>query len=184
MSEEDKQLPRPTLTQFIDKNHNLISTLAIFATLSVFANSLTDKGVGTVGNLLSFVLFSLAILVGIEIVGNFAPIQDGKLGWFQHVFLATIGFFAWVWVRTYYPYLVFFLIMTVGLAILLLIFAMFSMIIRRTVPRISWLKNKSQRTREVLLPTFGGMLLMMLFIVISTHIRSILPLWQFFSNGK
>jgi len=158
--------------------------MAIFATLSLFANNQPDKEVGSVGNWLSFLLFTLAILVGIEIVGNFAPVEQGKLGWFQHVMLATIFFFAIVWVRTYYPYLVFFVIMTVGLAVLLLMFVMFSMIIRRMVPKISWLKNKSQRAREVLFPMYGGMLLMVMFFVISTHIRSIVALWQFFLRGK
>jgi dolichol kinase len=143
--------------------------------------------VGSLGNVLSFCLFTLAILVGIEIVANFVqvPFEEGKLGaWFREVFLATMYLFACLWIRTYYPYFVLFLFMIVALAILVLMFFMFQVIIRRTVPKISMLKNKSQRTREEFIPVYGAMLLMTLFILILTHIRSIEGLWQFFSKGK
>lgn len=167
MNEEKREPLEPTLTQFIESNQKLISTLAIFATLSAFANNLPDKDTGRI---LSFFLFTLALLVGIEILMSFPFVHRGRLYWFKEIFGASMFMFGYAWVHTYYPYLASFLFMTVTLAVIVLIFGLFSKAIRWTVPKISWLKNRSQETREVRIPLYGAMLLMTLTAVI---------LWQF-----
>ncbi|MGA2607945.1 MAG: hypothetical protein ABSH01_10885 [Terriglobia bacterium] len=181
MNEEKKEPSPPTLTKWIQENHNLISTLAIFATLSAFANNLPDKDQG---RLLSFLLFALALSVGFEILLKFPPVQQGRLYWFGEIFAVSILLFAYVWVATYYPYLTFFLFMAAGLVVVTVIFIFLQMAIRRTVSRISWLKGKSQRTREELIPLFGSMLLMTLSTLVLGHPKFLRALWQIISKGR
>jgi hypothetical protein len=170
MSDEKNEPSEPTLTQFIENNHNLISTMAIFATLSAFANNLPDKDMGKI---LSFSLFALALLVGIEIIGNFRLAHREKLHWFQEIFTLSMLIFGIVWVQTYYPYLLGLLFMTLAALVVLLVLALCRYSIRLTVSKIPWLKTKSQRTREEWIPTIGAMLVMTLGFVALRHFKLI-----------
>ena len=57
------------MTEYIDENSKLLSALGLFLGLSVFANNLPDKGIA---RFLSFLLFTLGLLVFFELMRNFA----------------------------------------------------------------------------------------------------------------
>jgi uncharacterized membrane protein len=181
MTDEPSQTLSPTITQFIEANQKLISTFAIFATLSVFANNLPDKEIGSLGNMLSFSLFTLAIFLGMEIVVNsvHTSFREGSLGsLFQSLLTLTMLLFAGFWIRTYYPYLVFLLLMAVGLAVVLLVYLGFQWTIRRMISSLPILRGKSQRMREEFIPVFGAMFIMVLLFIILPHIKSIVWIWK------
>jgi apolipoprotein N-acyltransferase len=170
MSDEKTEVSEPTLSQFIEDSHKLISALAILAGLSAFANNLPDKDVGKV---LSFLLFALALLVETEIVLKCPMVRRGRLYWFHEIFTLTMLLFGFAWVHMYYPYLLGLLFMVVGLLVIVLFFALCKEAIRRMVSKIPSLKNKSQRTREEFIPTFGAMFLMMLVYLTLKHLKVI-----------
>ncbi len=85
MGDEKSGVSKPTLTRFIEDNHKLISTLAILAALSAFSNNLPEKGYGKI---LSFLFFTLSLLVCVEIELNFPYTTGGRLYWFQQIFSA------------------------------------------------------------------------------------------------
>jgi Ca2+/Na+ antiporter len=167
MSEEEEEHSQPTLTQYIENNHKLLSIFSILVTLSVLANNLPDKDLGRI---LSFCLFTLSLLIGIEIFVNFPPVDRGRLSWFREIMTFSMLMFVYVWIVMYWQYLMVFLYMAVCAIILLPIFYLFKTAIRRTVSKISWLNNKNPRTREELIPVFGAMILMILVVVILRHL--------------
>lgn len=102
MNEDNREPSNPTLTEFIDDNHKLISVAAIFATLSILTLKLPDQ---TTGKFLSFLLFSLVLIICLEIQGNFPWVEKGKFRLFQEVFFVTVVGFIYVWVTAYYAFL-------------------------------------------------------------------------------
>jgi hypothetical protein len=152
MSDERSGDSRPTLTRFIEENHKLISTLAILAALSAFSNNLSEK---EYGKILSFLFFTLSLLVFVEIELNFPYTTGGRLYWFRQIFGLTAIIFFLAWVHMYYGVLIVTLYMIVWLFVLVLIFAFFQMAIRKA---LLWLlKTASEKTRT-LVPLFGAML--------------------------
>ena len=168
MAEEKKEPSGTTLTEFIEGNHKLISTLAILATLSAFANNLSDK---EAGKLLSFLLFALALLICWEILGNVPFVRRGKLYWFDGIFTLTVCVFVYVWSRMYFPYLILALFWAVGLILMTLIFVGCSEAIRKIAQAVPWLKNRSERLRDRLVPGFGAMLVMTLGWLVLRHFK-------------
>ena len=80
---------KSTLTEFIDQNSKLISALGVFLGLSVFANNLPDKGAARI---LSFLLFTLGVLVFFELVRNFSQFDwYGKIATFRDVLTLAMG---------------------------------------------------------------------------------------------
>src|ERR1700751_5570354 len=72
---------KSTLTEYLDENGKLLSALGLFLGLSVFANNLADK---EVGRLLSFLLFTLGLLIFLELMRNFRAFDFyGKIYWFR-----------------------------------------------------------------------------------------------------
>src|ERR1035438_7575509 len=94
---------QPTLTEFIKGNHQLISTLAILAALSAFSNSLPDK---LMGKTLSFLFFTMSLIVYIEIEFNFPYTTKSKLHWFRQLFELTALVFCMAWFQMYYRVLI------------------------------------------------------------------------------
>ena len=166
MSDERRELPETTLTEFIENNHKLISTVAILATLSSFANNLPNK---EVGKILSFCLFTLALLVCVEIHQNLPLVTKGRLYWFSDVFTISVVVFIVAWIGAYYPYLILFLVMVVELIFAVLVFGLLGTAIRKLILRMPWLKSLSQRTRERSIPGLGALFLMVLVILIIRH---------------
>jgi len=105
MSEEQKDGQQPTLTEFIDKNHKLISTAGVLATLSVLVNKLPENQLGTLGKIISFLMFFLVLLICLEIFGNFPWTEKGKIYWFRLAYSVIVFEFIILWVSTFYPFL-------------------------------------------------------------------------------
>jgi hypothetical protein len=181
VSDEKNERPEPTLTEFIDSNQKLISTFAIFAGLSAFANGLPNKDAAKT---LSFFLFILALLVGVEIIGNFKLAKRPKLHLFQEVFSATVLTFGLAWVYSYYPYLFGLLLLLVMAFVFLLVYALCGAAIRRTVSRLVWPKGTSERVRDQYIPVFGSMLLMTLALFSLRYIGVLVRLWRALSGAE
>jgi len=171
MGEEQKDSQQPTLTEFIDNNHKLISTAGILATVAVLASKLPENELGIVGKFLSFILFVLVLILCLEIIGNFPWTKKGKLYWFREVFGLAVFGFSMVWVRTFYPFLLVGLVMLVALGAVSLIFILSAIGIRKLVLRIPWFKGLRQRTKERIIPLFGAMALMTIGLVILRHFK-------------
>jgi hypothetical protein len=72
MSEDKTDIHQPpNLTDFIEKNHKLLTTTGFLATLAVLASKLPENKSGISGKFLSFLLFVLALIVCLELFGNF-----------------------------------------------------------------------------------------------------------------
>jgi hypothetical protein len=171
MSEEQKDSQQPTLTEFIEKNHKLISTAGVLATLAVLASKLPENQLGIMGKFLSFVLFVLVLIICLEIFGNFPWTEKGKLYWFREGFSMAVFGFGMVWVLTFYPFLLVGLLMLVVLSAASLIFALCALGIRKLVLRIPWLTRLKQRTKERTIPLFGTMVLMTVGFVILRYFK-------------
>lgn len=171
MNEEQKTNEQPTLTDFIEKNHKLISTAGVIATVAVLTNKLPENQLGITGKFLSFVLFVLVLIICLEIFGNFPWTEKGKLYWFREGFVMAVFGFSLVWVLTFYPFLLVGLLMIVGLFVVTLIFALFATGIRKLVLRIPWFKRLRQQTKERTIPAFGAMILMAIGLVVLRHFK-------------
>src|SRR5438876_206580 len=89
---------KSTLTEYIDENGKLLSALGLFLGLSVFANNLADKGMA---RLLSFLLFTLGLLVFLELMRNFRAFNwYGKIYWFRQVLTLSMFVFIYVYLKT------------------------------------------------------------------------------------
>ena len=169
LSEEKKDIQQPTLTDFIEKNHKLITTAGVLATLAVLASKLPENQSGISGKFLSFLLFVLALIVCIEIYGNFPWVESGKLSLFERVFEVTVLCFIGVWIYTYYPFLLVGLAFVVVSTALILVFAVCAVAVRKLVLKIPWFNGVNQRTKERLIPMVGAMALMTTGFVILRH---------------
>jgi hypothetical protein len=170
MSEDKKDIQQPTLTEFIEKNHKLITTAGVLTTLAVLAIKLPQNQSGISGKFLSFLLFVLALIVCIEIYGNFHWVEEGKLYWFQKVFELTVLGFILVWITIFYQFIFAGLALAVVFvawsSAVILVFALCSAGIRKLVLKIPWFKRVSQRTKEQLIPMFGAMALITTGLII------------------
>lgn len=169
--------PSSTLTDYIEQNSKLISTLAIFVSMSVLETKLPDALLKTadddtkfIGKAIPFVLFTLSLLVYVELLRNFKNFEYyGQLYWFKLLFFAFAAF-CYLWVKTYYPVLRGLLGMMLLLLLIGLPFAFFQLVIRKVVHRASWLATQSQTTRETYIPMFGAMILMIVSFVLLRHV--------------
>lgn len=168
---------KTTLTQYIEENGKLLSALGVFLGLSVFANNLVDKGVANdvaykdIARLLSFLLFTLGVLVFFELMRNFRGFDwYGRIAMFRDVLTLAMFAFVYVYVRMFYPFLLAYLYMAAGIVALLIAYVIAQAAIR-WVFRKSWFRWLDQRAREEFIPTFGGMALIALcgFILSRMH---------------
>jgi hypothetical protein len=164
-----KDRQESSLTDFIEKNHKLISTAGVLAALSVLANKLPDN---QSGKFLSFLLLILVLIICLEIDGNFPWVEKrGKLHWFQVVFSLAVFVFCGAWVSILYPLLFLALLMIVGMLVALLAVVLCAAVIRKLVLRIPWFKGVNQRTKEMRIPMFGAIALLAIGFGILRHFK-------------
>src|SRR5258708_1696721 len=158
--------PRKTLTDFIDQNQKLLSTIGIFTALSVFINQLpgdlakSDAELHVVLRLLSALLCVLAITAFIEVLKNsFTYPEQGLIRLFSTVLLLAFAMFVFVWVKTFLAGVVVVLIFFAGISFLVISMTLSAMLIETIMKRTSFLKSRSQRTRAFWIPLFGSLIL-------------------------
>jgi hypothetical protein len=169
---------KSTLTEYIDENGKLLSALGLFLGLSVFANSLVEKGLAAnnvadkgIVRLLSFLLFTLGVLVFFELMRNFRGFNwYGRIFCFREVLTLSMFAFVYIYVKMYYPFLLFYLYMAAGMIGLLIAYVILQGAIR-WVFRRSWFRGLNQRAREEFIPTFGGMSLIALCGFALSHLH-------------
>ncbi len=77
-----------TLTAFVKGNYPLLATIGIFVALTVFSQSIRLKAIG---NLLSFLFLSCAVLVMFEIFTQISTARySGRLKWFGNILSLAI----------------------------------------------------------------------------------------------
>lgn len=159
---------KSTLTEYIDENSKLLSALGLFLGLSVFANSLADK---MTARLLSFLLFTLGVLVFFELMRNFRAFNwYGRIYWFREVLTLSMFVFIYIYAKTYYPFLLAYLYMAAGVLGLLVAFVIFQATIR-WVFGMSWFRSLNPRAREFFIPVFGGLSLMAVCEFVLFHLH-------------
>jgi hypothetical protein len=159
---------KSTLTEYIEGNSKLLSAAGLFLGLSVFANNLADK---EMGRLLSFLLFTLGVLVFVELMRNFRGFNwYGRIAMFRDVLTLSMFAFVYVYVKMYYPFLLVYLYMAAGMIGLLIAYVIVQAAIR-WVFRRSWFRGLNQRAREEFIPTFGGMSLIALCGFALSHLH-------------
>jgi hypothetical protein len=169
---------KSTLTEYIEENGKLLSALGLFLGLSVFANNLVDKGVAAsnladkgIGRLLSFLLFTLGVLIFFELMRNFRAFSwYGKIFWFREILTLSMFVFIYVYVKMYYPFLLAYLFMAAGVVGLLIAYVLAQATLR-WIFRRSWLRGLNQRAREEFIPKFGGMSLIAVCGFALSHLR-------------
>lgn len=99
-----------------------------------------------------FFLFVLAIRTFVEIVRNFRDYSwYGELFLFREVFFLVMVCFVWVFVKAYYPFLMFLLMLVVvGIAMMLIL--SFFLFLTKASFKMSWFNSLSQRTKDTLTP--------------------------------
>ena len=79
MTETEPQVPperpRPTLHQYIEENHKLITTLGVFTALTLFARQIPSPQFASI---LSLLFLTLSMIVWFELFGRF-PAKTGTL---------------------------------------------------------------------------------------------------------
>lgn len=166
--------PKKTLTDFIDQNHKLLSTIGIFAALSVFINQLpgdlakSDASLHSGLRILSAILCLLATMAFIEVLKNAFSYPDEQ--WFVRLFAELLFLvfvnFVIVWVKTFYFGVVIALAFVAGITCLLMSMTLAAIVIALLMKRTSFLKSYSQRTREQLIPTVGSLILTAVGIIL------------------
>jgi hypothetical protein len=148
MTNEQTNNSASTLTDFIEKNSKLFSTLGAFVALSVFANNVPDKDAGKI---LSFLLLSLSLVVFLEILTNFSSVDlKGKLRWFNEIFVASMVMFVYIWIKTYQPYLLGLLVMAILAILFVTTFVLLQWVVRKAILRLPWLCDRSQNTKNLI----------------------------------
>jgi small-conductance mechanosensitive channel len=160
--------PKSTVTEYIEQNGKLITALAVFLSLSVFANTLPDKGAA---HLLSFLLFTLGGFVFWELVENFKDFDwYGKIRHFQGVLMLAMFVFAYIYVKMFYhPFLAALVAMVAMVSVMLAAWVLFQTFVR-WVLGIPWFRNVNQRAREESIPRFGAATLMVVALFILSHL--------------
>jgi small-conductance mechanosensitive channel len=164
-----EEMPRggkSTLTEFIELNSKLISTLGVFLGLSVFANNLPDKGAA---HFLSFLLFTLGVLVFFELSRNFRGFDYyGKIYWFREVLWLSMLVFVYIYAKMYFPFLATGFVWLVMLFAFLVTFMLVQALIRWAF-RMPWFKGLNQRARDQFIPVFGGLSLLLVCELVFLH---------------
>ena len=175
MDEQHKK-SRRTLTDFIDENQKLLSSIAIFTALSVFVNQLpgellkADAGLKMGVRSLSCFLCILATLVYLEVVKNSLSYPDGGImRWFNMVLFLAFFAFIYVWARTFIFGIVGALLMFLFSLLLVFLLALFALLFSTIMRHTSLLKSQSQKTREQTIPLFVAMGLMVAVIASLKH---------------
>jgi hypothetical protein len=176
-------LPMPTggkstLTEYIDENSKLLSALGLFLGLSVFANNLIDKGLPAnnmadkgIVRFLSFLLFTLGVLIFVELLRNFRAFNwYGKIYWFREILTLSMFVFVYLYVKMYYPFLLAYLFMLAGIVCLLIAYVIVQATLR-WIFRGSWFQGWNKRAREEFIPTFGGMSLIAVCGFVLSHVH-------------
>src|SRR5437667_4323908 len=119
---------KSTLTEYIHENGKLLSALGLILGLSVFANNLAEKGTA---RFLSFLLFTLGVLVFFELMRNFREFDwHGKTYWFREVLTFSIFVFIYSYVKTYDSFLLAYFFGAAGVLSLLVAFVSFRALMR------------------------------------------------------
>jgi len=91
--------PRPSLTQYIEENHKLITVLGVFTALTVFARSLP---ITTLGLFLSFLFMTLAVFVWLELFARFPSKAGGwRVTWFENILSLSVFMLVIYWILDY-----------------------------------------------------------------------------------
>lgn len=90
-----------TLAEFVEANHKLLSTVGIFAALTLFSSNLPFKGLGY---LLAFVFLSATLLLWVELLVRF-PSQRGnwRLVWFENLLSFGVAGLVAYWLVGFRP---------------------------------------------------------------------------------
>jgi hypothetical protein len=173
---EDSKNPRATLTDFVEENQKLLSSIVIFTALSVFANQLPGELIRSDANLkisvrmLSCFLCILATLAYLEVVKNSLRYPDhGIMKWFNLVLFLAFVAFVYVWVRTFIFGIVGALIIFFFTMLFVFSLALFAFLIQTIMKHTSLLKSKSKQTRERFIPLFGAMALIFVAVTIARY---------------
>lgn len=103
-----------SLSDFIENNHKLISSLGIFTALTAFSMNITNKYF-KFG--LSFLSLTLSVMLFIELIGQFPKKGASLLGWFETVLTFTFLGYVCYWIIDYYTFWKLFLIYLIQLFI-------------------------------------------------------------------
>lgn len=158
--------PKKNLTDFIDHNQKLLSTIGVFTALSVFINQLpgdlakSDAALHFVLRLLSSLLCILATITFIEVLKNaFTYPEQWLIRLFTEVLFLVFVMFVFVWVKTFLAGVAVALVFLAGISLLVISLTLCAMLIETIMKRTSFLKSRSQRTREFFVPLFGSLIL-------------------------
>ena len=160
--------PKKTLTDFIEQNQKLLSAIGVFTALSVFINQLpgdlakSDNGVRLALRVLSSLFCFLAVLTYAEVLKNsfrYYP-ENGILRWFDEALFFAFMMFIYIWVRTFYVGIAGGLLLVGTVVLVLMMFALFATLLHKFMMHTSFLKSKSQQTRERIIPMVGALILM------------------------
>lgn len=101
---------KPTLYDYIEENHKLITTLGVFTALTLFAKQTIPD---YIGSLLSALFLTLTLLVWLELVGRFPPkMGTSTMYWFESVLSFSVLAIIIYWflsVRSVLPWLTMFI---------------------------------------------------------------------------
>jgi hypothetical protein len=166
MDEEGTNQSETTLTQFIEQNQKLISTVGVLAALSVVTLKLPENQPAP---LLASILFIMVLLLCAEIYLNFPFAKSGRLRWFQELFGVLVFGYGIVWLSVIYPYLllggVWFALGTVYL----LVFAGLAAVIRKLMVASPWFKTRDVKKGYRIVPAVGAITLMLLGMIFLRH---------------
>lgn len=96
----DKRDEQPTLSDFIENNYRILTSLGIFTALTAFSLNLPFK---YVGQFLAFLFMTLAFIVWIELWTKIpAKANKGRIYWFAITLNIAVIFIAFYWVIQYY----------------------------------------------------------------------------------
>jgi hypothetical protein len=173
---EDSKNPRATLTDFVEENQKLLSSIVIFTALSVFANQLPGELIRSDANLkisvrmLSCLLCILATLAYFEVVRNSLRYPDhGIMKLFNSVLFLAFVAFVYIWARTFIFGIVSALLIIFVEMLFVFSLALFAFLIQTIMRHTSLLKSKSKQTRERFIPLFGAMALTLVAVTIIRH---------------
>jgi len=102
----DQKPTPPTLFQYIEENHKLITTLGVFTALTLFSRQIAN---GTFANLLSVLSLTLSLIIWLELSGRFpSKMGTARLYWFESVLGFTVMTLTVYWflsTRSVFPWL-------------------------------------------------------------------------------
>lgn len=168
--------PKKTLTDFIDENRNLLSTIGILTALSVFINQLPGDlaksllGLHDILRTVSGLLCFLAILAFFEVMKNSLAYPDkGLVKLFSTVLGLVFFIFVLVYILTFSVGIRAFISMTVFVVLSLIVFALVALPFRKIMQKTSFLRFQSRQIREQLIPSLISLGLIVVAIYLSQH---------------